>query len=800
MKKTTKLLSVLLCLAMLISAMPCVSFAAEPFSASDDFSTTSSIPNWVAAKGWYHNNSFEGKTHSSYEIVDGMLHIKKNANESGNGIIYYKAQETTLNSGIITVSADIKIEGGGAIPGGVYSTAFISSGPKMIAGTVGTQLKAEQFNSGTGQVLSNEFNDGKWYTIKAVFNYTTGKMYVSYIPQGETTGVISNEFDFNKATALNYVSFAPAFTNLNTVTYADKSDIDFYIDNFSIIQEFAPEVTDSSVKDGDTDVYLNDSFSLYFTKAINAESAKNITLESKAGAVSANITVDGTKVTIDPVSALQPVSTYTINVPATVTDTNGTAVTAKTITFTTGRVAETTGYVANFEEFDGTESVGTIMGTLNEYKAEPDWITQYAVNGSKYIRYPADNYPTSYGGYIETANSMRWGQNAANPYILDGTDNRVYVKDGKLNLERNFTVPSTATDVTTHDGRIFAIMAGKTENYIKSGGVHVKFDLNLKTSFSGLYNTSFINFVGLFSMGVNGSKLFFKGPDQETWQTLALLTNFGTGLYTFDFMVDLDSNKVLVNINGTDYGPYTITDSANGFYSLNFSHTASQVKAATELDFELDNISIIPVGTPKVLETEISGFEESITVDFDQLMTAPSGAITVTDSVGGTVDCAVALAENGYQYVITPASGTLPAGVYTVTIPVQTAANGLKTAETTVTYTRQASNSAVLEVADCKVYGELSANSAIKVEATFKNISADAQKPWVGVALYDASGNIKKIACGEIDIAAGEKGTAEVTFKAPEDAGQNAYIRVFAWDAIASISPVCHDIRYPAAQ
>lgn len=821
MKKTTKLLGIVLCLTMLLTAMPIVSSAIEPsFLVNETLDTTFEIPQWVQYQGWYHNNAFVDKETSEakksyFEVKDGALHIHRDSTEKCDASIGYKLQDPSysLNKGIVTVKADLKMTGGGKLNGtsngSIYSGLFAvgnNSWGSTLATHNATNLRPFGYNDST--TFSSTFNTDDWCTVTGVFDYTAKTLTVTYQPKDGEAQTASTEITDTEG--IKYVSFGAACTNIE-LDYDAKSDVDLYIANFSVTQVLNPEVSSMNVANGEKGVYLNKTFSIDFATAIDADSAKNITLNKADGTVvDADVTANGTNVTLAPKALLEPLTQYTLSVANTVTASD-VAVVAKSVSFYTGRLVKANGYSADFNDFTAEESatVGAIMNTLNKSKMT-DWKTAIGIGSGNYIWYTGTE-----GGRDENDANFKYKDAAATP-MFGGDYNKVSIENGKLKMWRKIAAPEgknttqNSFRIALNDPNDFEQTAG----LIESGIVNIHFDMELDRTFSSWYNTSWIEIAGrdktvtsgdpsktLFKLNAQNSNLYFQGADEGTsWNAKLIKSDFAAGSYSFDFEINLDTDTVTVKINDVA----CVTDGKINDWPLNalaINHNATWQNVTTNADgtpiewtMTLDNIAIEPVAAPSVLQTAITGFNKNqVVVDFDSLMTAPTGDITMTkgsDSVAVTA----ALADNGYQYIL-KSEAELADGDYIITIPSQTAASGLTSEATTVTYTLKTGGNDTIAISDYNLTGTVTAGSAVKVSAGFTNKTETAQKPWLGLALYDKDDKLVKVAIGEKDLTGNETATASASFIVPDDIEEGAYIRVFAWEAGANMVPLCKAIQ-----
>lgn len=822
MKKTTKLLGIVLCLTMLLTALPIVSFAAiEPsFSVNVNFDTAFEIPQWVKFQGWYHNETFFDKTtqlnkKSTFAVENGALHIHRDSTESCGASIGYKLQDSKhpLNKGIVTVKADLKMTGGGELNGtsngSIYSTLFgvgNNSWASSLAAHNATNLRPFSFNEST--TFSSTFNTDEWCTITGVYDYTAKTITVTYQPKNGEARTVSAELTDTEG--IKYVSFGAACTNIE-LDYNTKADVDLYIDNFSVTQVLNPEVSSMNVTEGEKGVYLNKTFSIDFATAIDAATKDNIKLSKADGTVvDADVAVSGTNVTLVPKTVLEPLTKYTLTVPNTVTS-EGVAVAAKSVNFYTGRLTKANGYSADFDDFTVEESagVGAIMNTLNKSKMT-DWKTAIGIGNGDYIWYTGTE-----GGRDENDANFKYKDVAATP-MFGGDYNNVSIENGKLKMWRKIAAPEGQN--TTQNG--FRIALNNPDNFeettglIESGIVNIHFDMELDRTFSGWYNTSWIEIAGrdktvtsgdpnrtLFKLNAQNSSLYFQGVNEgDSWNVTQIKSDFVAGSYSFDFEINLDTDTVTVKINDV----VCVTDGKINDWPLNalaINHNAEWQKTTKNADgtpiewtMTLDNIAIEPVSAPSVMQTAITGFNKNqVVVDFDSLMTAPTGEITMTNGTD-SVNVSAALADNGYQYILTSES-ELADGEYTITIPAQTAESGLTSEATTVTYTLQTGGNDKIAISDYNLTGAVTAGGAVKVSAGFTNKTETAQKPWLGLALYDKDGKLVKVAIGEKELEGNATATASASFIVPDDIEEGAYIRVFAWEAGANMVPLCGAIQ-----
>ena len=71
------------------------------------------------------------------------------------------------------------------------------------------------------------------------------------------------------------------------------------------------------------------------------------------------------------------------------------------------------------------------------------------------------------------------------------------------------------------------------------------------------------------------------------------------------------------------------------------------------------------------------------------------------------------------------------------------------------------------------------------------------QKPWIGIALYDANHKLLNIAAGTDDFKAGALKSVMANLTVPSDVSEGVYVKIFAWENISGIKPLVEKIVYP---
>lgn len=805
-KTSVKILAALISVLMLMSSVSLTSFAytltggsSYPFynyrmiENFDNIATTS-IPKFKN-QGWYHNDTFKSLTSSKFEIADEMLHFFNSGSESNMGQLFWRIGrfadnvDKPLDRGLVEFGFDFKIVGEDFTADNVESVALVTFGGQTVVCAYGSSLYTGR-DKETSTLLTDNLKSGQWYSVVLGMNMDAGKteyMYFNgdYVEDVKTTNLSVLYKDVSKAT---YFGLSPHFKNAT-------KDTDIYFDNMYITQHTA-EIVSSSVTDGETGVIPGAPISLEFSEDITEESAQGITL-SKDG-----VLVEGTSVSVSDTTVvishplLADFSQYVITIPDTVCSDFISKKEESTITFTTGRGPKTY-YNVDFENITEAQNAttGTLMQTLTK-KTGLSW--QYGLNGGVFRIGDASK---------DTMDGARWNQDPSMPFILDGTDSFVKVIDGKLVMQNSNKFPE---GITSPDRRYMRFVLPKE---VTSGIVKVKLDYEspIHTHIGSLtgYMQELVSCGDLQQLGYHNKKITYwdaeKTVTNDKWNSTYLRYNNANTLFEgeqhkFDITLDLDNNISTVIFDGKVHKNLPINP--NGKLNQIMMYTTTIFDEQSPKNYytntvKIDNVQIEIYDSPAVVNKEIldASVKDGFTLEFNTKMAEVTG-ITMADEAGNNVEFVGTLLPGGYRYTINPVNDLLVASNYTVTIPAQTTVEEFTMAAQTVkVFTELGRDNLYLD--SYKIAGDLIANATFSVEAVFGNGSEQLQKPWIGIALYDANHKLLNIAAGTDDFKAGALKSVMANLTVPSDVSEGVYVKIFAWENISGIKPLVEKIVYP---
>lgn len=805
-KTSVKILAALISVLMLMSSVSLTSFAytltggsSYPFynyrmiENFDNIATTS-IPKFKT-QGWYHNDTFKSLTSSKFEIADEKLHFFNSGSESNMGQLFWRIGrfadnvDKPLDRGLVEFGFDFKIVGEDFTADNVESVALVTFGGQTVVCAYGSSLYTGR-DKETSTLLTDNLKSGQWYSVVLGMNMDAGKteyMYFNgdYVEDVKTTNLSVLYKDVSKAT---YFGLSPHFKNA-------AKDTDIYFDNMYITQHTA-EIVSSSVTDGETGVIPGAPISLEFSEDITEESAQGITL-SKDG-----VLVEGTSVSVSDTTVvishplLADFSQYVITIPDTVCSDFISKKEESTITFTTGRGPKTY-YNVDFENITEAQNAttGTLMQTLTK-KTGLSW--QYGLNGGVFRIGDASK---------DTMDGARWNQDPSMPFILDGTDSFVKVIDGKLVMQNSNKFPE---GITSPDRRYMRFVLPKE---VTSGIVKVKLDYEspIHTHIGSLtgFMQELVSCGDLQQLGYHNKKITYwdaeKTVTNDKWNSTCLKYNNANTLFEgeqhkFDITLDLDNNISTVIFDGKVHKNLPINP--NGKLNQIMMYTTTIFDEQSPKNYytntvKIDNVQIEIYDSPAVVNKEIldASVKDGFTLEFNTKMAEVTG-ITMADEAGNNVEFVGTLLPDGYRYTINPVNDLLVASNYTVTIPAQTTAEEFTMAAQTVkVFTELGRDNLYLD--SYKIAGDLIANATFSVEAVFGNGSEQLQKPWIGIALYDANHKLLNIAAGTDDFKAGALKSVMANLTVPSDVSEGVYVKIFAWENISGIKPLVEKIVYP---
>ena len=435
------------------------------------------------------------------------------------------------------------------------------------------------------------------------------------------------------------------------------------------------------------------------------------------------------------------------------------------------------------EKFSGTKTDLTDRIQARAVSAwdvtnEADWDSQVVfvqknANGAGFLRIPTADYDTPVSGNIEMKAKFK---------VNNLTDVEYYPLSFKTDKQLK-------TDDSFYD---FAKMIYISKGKFMIANPDVPSDI---TTSAGVYTTAEV-------------------ADAETdkWYDLTIRLNIDGDETTFDTwsytLKDIAGNEIG---SGENY----VLGVSQGNAAYNFfdmagikRFIASYINNSTAVDsiMYLDDVSIVKLKNP-VATASISDGAENVSVSdeivisfsqpvdaegFDRITLTKGGenvAVSVRPTAGYTKTCTVTFADNldyNREYVLNIPQMRNEYKVYSDALNIGFKTELKKNAIEVQNLTINDGGAVVV-----------AAGEKIKINADFANVSSADEDAALIVAVYDKYGTMHGAVYKNTTVETGKSASLEAELTVPQDVGEDAYIMVYTWNGIGSMTPISGAIKRP---
>lgn len=450
-------------------------------------------------------------------------------------------------------------------------------------------------------------------------------------------------------------------------------------------------------------------------------------------------------------------------------------------------------YEVDFEDFTSAEktSPGAVLQAISN-RLGSDTIPKhiqslYAVHTSKVIRFPGN----AYGG--DKMQAAYKNNDTKQGLILDGSENTVCVEDGKLQVRRNWDY----TDERYFAFRIYYNQDNKAP--LLTGGVRFKMDLCLDTYMTE--KTQLIKWIvfgkeydaDLFRISIEGSNLYICPGNDGSWnkKDYLVIDDFTVGeTYSFDFILNLDSSTLSINLNGEDKGIRNMNPEIKEFGWIQFANRRPD--GASNFNFALDNIVFEKIPAPELISTNVSNGEEGVELFIPELEFSEP---LLKSSVKGmslyafdekVSDAVFELSEDKTKaYLKTPLDYST---LYTIKTDFNVKSESTLSVKSSEISFHTAHKPAQLTLTEAITFDKASllANDTVTASAKFKNNTEKSEDILLIAALYSADSTMEDIEISKVTVPAGEDASVIVSMTLPKDITGKT-LKVYAWNSYRKV-------------